>query len=77
MALTNDGGWIDDHGIIRFRGFTVMSVDGRHCGFGARLVEADIDANIRQTLAAMRQLLGCNRRPSLLDRQLRQAKGRQ
>lgn len=57
MALTNDGGWIDANGLMRFRGFSVMSVDGRHCGFGARLVEADIDANIRQTLAGgMRQV---------------------
>lgn len=77
MSLTNDFGFQDKRGRMSFRGFMVTSEDGRHVGNGSCYAEAVIDANIRQTLAAMRQLLGCYRRPSLLDRQLRKAKAGQ
>lgn len=69
MSLTNDK---PESGVI----FPIWtpSADGRHWGRGHSMIEAEIDSHIRQTLTAMRQILGCYRRPSRLDRQLRQAR---
>jgi hypothetical protein len=69
MSLINE---IPERGVLFV--FGTPSADGRHWGRGHSMIEAEIDSHIRQSLAAMRQILGCYRRPSLLDRQLRKAR---